>query len=76
MINLGKLSSVPIERWSTTRPVSSTGRRPQYPCVGEPPLAELLSDPIVRRLMSSDSVTADDLSAVITAARARLTQEA
>ena len=53
-------------------PEMRAGRVPRYGGVGEPPLEDLIADPMTRRLMASDRVGEGDLRAVIATARQAL----
>lgn len=55
-------------------PRQGTARRPvkNWARDEEPPLAELLNDPLTRRLMASDGVKPEMLAGLVAEARARL----
>lgn len=45
------------------------------PSMEEPSLREMLRDPIMQRLMTSDGITRDQLLSLVAAARSRLREE-
>lgn len=49
-----------------------SSERPTYTGAEEPPLAEVLSDPIINRLMMRDGIDADHMDALIADIRAHL----
>ena len=73
--NTCKPKSVASVRMSTAfSALPSTTRCAAHQFAGreEPPLAEMMEDPIVRRLLASDGVRHETLMAVIAQAKARL----
>ena len=50
----------------------ATRTSPGFLGVGEPPLAELMADEVVRRMMARDGVKADQLLSLIDEVRLRL----
>lgn len=74
MLDSCKLS--PVLSNNHDRRLYQPGRRPSartlYAGVGEPPLAELLADPILSRLLASDRVSMVELVQLIGETKARL----